>query len=52
MYICKSKFSDRSRERPERSYFIGYYTRCKGGRYSFPWIGPLYPTYVPYNAES
>ena len=22
--------------------------RCKGGRYSFPWIAPLYPLYVPY----
>ena len=21
----------------------------KGGRYSFPWIAPLYPWYVPYN---
>ena len=21
--------------------------RCKGGRYSFPWIAPLYPWYVP-----
>ena len=25
--------------------------RCKGGRYSFPWIAPLYPRYVPYIAE-
>ena len=25
--------------------------RCWGGRYSFPWIAPLYPWYVPYNAE-
>ena len=22
-----------------------------GGRNSFPWIAPLYPWYVPYNAE-
>ena len=25
--------------------------RCWGGRYSFPWIDPLYPWYLPYNAE-
>ena len=25
--------------------------RCKGGCYSFPWIAPLYPWSVPYNAE-
>ena len=25
--------------------------KCREGRYSFPWITPLYPWYVPYNAE-
>ena len=25
--------------------------RCRGGRYFFPWITPLYPWYVPYNAR-
>ena len=25
--------------------------KCRGGHYSFPWIAPLYPWYVPYNAE-
>ena len=25
--------------------------RCRGGRYSFPWVAPLYPTYIPYTAE-
>ena len=24
---------------------------CWGGRYSFPWIAPLYPWSLPYNAE-
>ena len=23
----------------------------RGGRHFFPWIAPLYPWYVPYNAE-
>ena len=25
--------------------------RYRGGRYSFPWIAPLYPKYVPYIAK-
>ena len=25
--------------------------RCRGGRYSFPWIAPLYPWYIPCIAE-
>ena len=25
--------------------------RCRGGRYSFPWIVPLYPWSLPYNTE-
>ena len=25
--------------------------RCRGGYYSFPWIAPLYPWYIPYIAE-
>ena len=25
--------------------------RCVGGRYSFPWIAPLYFWYVPYIAK-
>ena len=25
--------------------------KCRGGRYSFPKIAPIYPSYVPYIAE-
>ena len=25
--------------------------RCRGGRYSFPWMAPLYPWYIPYITE-
>ena len=32
------------------SFSITTTPRCRGGRYSFPWIGPLYPWY-PYIAE-
>ena len=45
--ICKvSKVSDHSRGWP-----IATTPRCRGGRYSIPWIAPLYPWTVPYNAE-
>ena len=44
-------FGDRSRERPEGSLFNSYYTEVCVGGYSFPWIAPLYPWYVPYIAK-
>ena len=25
--------------------------RCRGGRYSFPWIASLYPRFPPYDTE-
>ena len=33
------------------SFSIATTPRCRGGRYSFPWIAPLYPWYEPYIAE-
>ena len=47
--VCK--VGDRSRWRPESSFFNSYYTRCRGGRYSFLFIASLYPWYVPYIDE-
>ena len=32
-------------------FSIAITTRCRAGYYSFPWIAPLYPCYVPYIAE-
>ena len=32
-------------------FSIATIPRYRGGRYSFPWIAPLYPRYVPYIAE-
>ena len=32
-------------------FSIATIPRCRGGHYSFPWIAPLYPWYVPYVAE-
>ena len=42
-YNNKKEVGNRSGERPEGSLFNSYYT--------FPWIAPLYPWYVPYIAE-
>ena len=33
------------------SFSIATTPRCRGGRYSFPWIAPLYSRRVPYIAE-
>ena len=30
-------------------FSIATIQRCRGGRYSFPWIAPLYSRYAPYN---
>ena len=32
-------------------FLIATTLRCRGGCDSFPWIGPLYPWSIPYNAE-
>ena len=36
---------------PKAPFLIVTTPRCRGGCYSFPEIAPLYPWYVPYNAE-
>ena len=36
---------------PKAPFSIAATPRCRGGRYSFPWIAPLYPWSVPYNVE-
>ena len=46
-----SKVSDHSRGWPKAPFSIATTARCRGGHYSFPWIAPLYPWTVPYNAE-
>ena len=46
-----SKVVDRSRGDQKAPFSIATTPMCKGGRYSFTWIAPLYPWYVPYIAE-
>ena len=36
---------------PKALFSIATTLRCRGGQYSIPWIAPLYPWYLPYNAE-
>ena len=36
---------------PKAPFSIATTPRCWGERDSFPWIAPLYPSFVPYNAE-
>ena len=37
---------------PKAPFSIATTPRCRGERYSFPRIAPVYPYYVPYEAES
>ena len=36
---------------PKASFSIATAQRCTEGRYSIPWIAPLYPWSLTYNAE-
>ena len=36
---------------PKVHFSIAATPRCRGGYYYFPWIVPLYPWSLPYNAE-
>ena len=47
----KSKVGDRSRGNSKSPFPIATRPRCREGRYSFPWIAPLYPWNVPFNAK-
>ena len=51
MYVYFLKLVTVVEGNPEAPFLIATTPLCKGGRYSFPWIAPLHPWYVPYNAE-
>ena len=36
---------------PKVPFSVATTLRYRGGHYSFPWMAPLYPWHVPYNAE-
>ena len=55
IYICvcvcvESKVGDRCRSRPEASLFNSYNIEVFGRALLFPYIAPLYPWYITYNA--
>ena len=47
----KVKLATVVKGKPKAPFSIATTLRYRGGRYSFPWITPLYPWYVPYIAE-
>ena len=47
----KSEVGDRIEGDQKPPFVIAATPMSKGGRYSFPWIAPLYPWYIPYIAE-
>ena len=38
-------------DNPKAPFLIATTPKFREGRYSFTWIAPLYPWYLPYNAE-
>ena len=51
IYIL-SKLTTLVQSDPKAPFSIAATPRCRGGRYSIPWIAPFYPWSIPYNAES
>ena len=49
--IYKVKLATLAVGDPKAPFSIATTQRCTGGRYSFPWIAPLYPWNVPYQAR-
>ena len=41
---------DLSQERPKGPVYLATTPRCSGGCNSFPYIAPIYPLSLPYNA--
>ena len=45
--IIVEKLTNVIERNPKAPFSIATTPRCRGGRYFFPWIAPLYPWYVP-----
>ena len=50
-FVYKVKLATIVEGDPKAPFSIATTPRCRGGRYSFHWIAPLYPRYVSYIAE-
>ena len=46
MVISKVKLATIVEGDPKAPFSIATTPRCRGGRYSIPWIAPLYPWYL------
>ena len=55
IYLCyigkKVKLATIVEGDPKAPFSTAITPRCRWECYSFPWIAPLYPWYVPYNSE-
>ena len=51
LYVVKVKLSTVVEADQKAPFSIATTQRCRGKCYSFPWIAPLYPWYVPYIVE-
>ena len=49
--IWYQKLATGVKDDPKAPFSIATTPRCRGERYSIPWIAPLYPWSIPYNAE-
>ena len=49
--ISKVKLATLVEDDQKTPFSIATTPRCRGGHFSFPWIAPLYPRYVPYIDE-
>ena len=49
--FCASKAHTKVVVEVNLPFLVATTPQCRGGRYSFPWIAPLDPRYVPYIAE-
>ena len=51
-WLVKVKLVTIVKGKPKAPFSIATRPRCRKGCYSFPWIAPLYPWYLPYNKVS
>ena len=51
IYLYKVKLATLVKGDSKAPFSIATTPRCRGGHYSIPWIAPLYPWSIPYDAE-
>ena len=51
VFMCMYTLATVAKGDQKAPFSITTTLRCRGGHYSFPWIDPLYPWYVPNISE-